>query len=661
MYEVVESPVQELRGASQPYGVRHYAYKPNPFAKPFVGWDSEGYTADDGSHRLMLFGCSSGENIISDDIGPFECFDLLLKVAATRPAIHVIFAGGYDVIMMLRKFPEKTVKRIMQGSPTWVNNYRIEYRKSKFLRIGHKQKGSVTLYDVFTFFACSFVRACREYLGENEDFDRIEEVKQLRSGFTLESVRTLVVPYWQQELKYLVQLCTILRKRLVDAGIRPSQWHGPGAVAQAVLRSKGTKAFMADTGTEVKEAARHAYFGGRFEQFQAGYRHTTTYQYDIRSAYPAAITRLPSLANVEWRHRKQPKRLSPYGVYYVSYRSHETIGLDRPAPYPWRSQNGSIYYPHDLSGGWYWGIEVLNAIQHAPGKTTVHEGWEPSSDVFDYPFTWVRDMYDDRAKMKAEGNPTQLALKLALNSLYGKMAQSKGAKQIDADKWQIPTYHQLEWAGWITAATRAKLYALMVQAGRGLIAVETDAVYSSVELTCDCGPNLGQWEREELDAILYIQSGVYFKKDAGTWKLKSRGFEPRNHTFEAWQTVMSKLPHDPTAAVTSRSNRFGSIPGRDNFATWYESVRESRILGTHSKRIHEAALCEGCTVGYSLAEGMHTLIVPEHLINAATEPSKPHRLPWIDGIAAWATTMDELVITEEGYTVLDFNDGWEVL
>lgn len=632
--------------------VQKTAKNPSVKNREFIAWDGEGYTDSTGEHHYMLFGCSTGEYISGESLGAVECFDLLLTVAARRKANHVIFAGGYDLVMMIHKWPTQVVQRILRSQPTWYQGYRVEYFKGKFLRVSNG-KTSITLYDVFTFFSTSFVKACREYLGDNPDFDRIEQTKLRRDVFVASDLETEILPYMQQELKYLVQLCVILRKRLEDAGIQLSQWHGPGAVASAVLRQRGIKAHKAVSPEEVTEAARYAYFGGRFEQFQIGYLSAPVYQYDIRSAYPYAITRLPSLSTIQWVNRQRRKDyFNPYGLYKVSYTANPGIGLNLPGPLPWRDRNGNIYYPHDLHSGWYWGIELQAVQRHQTGTLTVLDVWEPKTDPTEFPFRWVGEMYNERARLKKEGNPTQLALKLAMNSLYGKLAQSKGAKLNPDGTWRIPTYHQLEWAGWITAASRAKLYDAMMQAGSSLIAVETDAVYCTKPLDLVCSEKLGDWEEEKAEAIMYVQSGVYFKKKGGMWSLKSRGFEPRNHTFEAWYDVMSRLPADRTANVKLKLRRFGTVPTSEHFARWYEMERTSTILQMNSKRVHIDSECIWCARGHSMTEFMHTLVIPEFFIDAAHVMSTPHKLPWVD--TGYAPPPDEWIITEEEFGEFDF-------
>lgn len=633
--------------------VRNRNYQGTPSRneiRPFLAWDGEGYTDDTGEHHYYLFGCSDGRYISSPSLHANECFDLLLTTP--RKAINVIFAGGYDVVMMIRHYPTEVVERILKGKTVWHDGYRIQYFKGKFLTVG---RGGIsrTLYDCFSYFQVSFVKACREYLGNDEVLERMEATKAIRDSFTLDNLETDVIPYWREELAYLVRLMDSLRERLNRVSVFPTQWHGPGAVAGAILKSHGIANHMQHN-EQIADIARHAYYGGRFEQFKIGRAIGPIYQYDIRSAYPAAITEMYSLAGALWHHADRglyPTNLNPYGLYRIDYHS-DRFGLH---PFPWRDHDGRIYFPPIVKDSWYWGVEIMTAYNRMrdyqlEGTIKVHEGWEPV--LGPHCFEWVGLMYRNRQKMKELKDPAQLALKLCLNSLYGKLAQSKGARYVEGKGWTVPKYHQMEWAGWITARTRAQIFAAAAQAGSNLIAIETDSVTSTVPLTLPCSDRLGDWEATVLDEILYIQSGVYFcRKPGEDWKIKSRGFSPRGHTIDRWLDVMGQLPNDPTVTVKQTVRRFGTIPTSQHFARWYDIEREANLVGGKTKRVHLPAfmggqsVCDGCNGKYSFAQGMHDLVVPSWAIPMG-QPSKPHPLPWAkdDGYAPFGTG---LFIAEE--------------
>lgn len=592
-----------------------------------------------GHHHYMLFGASTGDTIEHPQLRAVQCFELMLRVAQENPdAHHVIFAGQYDAIMWTHLLPTSICQRMLDGKWTRYDRYRFRYYAGKMFTLSDGTR-SLTVYDVFSFFGTKFVTACREYLGNDETLDHIESMKDRRSTFERDAMPE-VKHYMSLELEYLVKLMNELRDRLTNVGIDLTRWHGPGAVASRVLAMHKIGDHM-KRDERVTPTARYAYYGGRFEQFRAGFYQGKVYEYDIRSAYPSAIVRLPSLHDVRCRHTTgdRARFTSDHALYKVSWDG----PYGTPGPLPWRHPSGAIFYP-SKGIGWYWGIEVRNLVDYWPSEWyTIHESFTPTR-TDDRPFAWVEAMYDHRALLKAQGDPSQLALKLALNSLYGKMAQSKGAYTNREGEWVQPRWHQIEWAGWTTAYCRHLLYDGIMQAGEDLIAVETDALFTTKPLALDIGPGLGQWEESVFDGILYLQSGVYFVNESGTWKCKTRGFEPKGHTFERWYEYSKQCPDDEPG-LAMRSHRFGTLPGTDTFAKWFDQPRELRLDNLFTKRAHYGALCRECmTSAGPYSDCMHHLVVPEPLIGKGD--SRAHSLPWAPHRESLEWGDDDLVLAD---------------
>lgn len=578
--------------------------------RPFIAWDGEGYTVA-GSHHYALFGSSTGLRV-SGRLTWRDCMRLLFE--ADADAHHVIYAGTYDVVMMFRDTP--IAAQLLKGETVVLEQYRLRFLRGKFLRVTDREKHETrTLFDVFTFFGTSFVKACREYLGASSMLDEMEEMKSQRSLFTKNDVLNgAVEPYMASELKMLVELCTALRERLAMVNIHPAQWHGPGAVASTVLRDHGIKKHKGVYSEEFRQVAESAYYGGRFEQFKRGTYEGTVYQYDIRSAYPDAMQHLMSLANVRWTRVRSPKivdPLLPTGLYKV-----ECMRTNHPFGYlPYRNKAGSIYYPQWVDG-WYWGVEIPRDLW-----SFIEEAWFPCEqgpvDIF--PFTFVAEMYEQRAKLKAANQPHQLALKLALNSLYGKLAQSKGASK-DGLKWKYPTFHESVWAGWITAYTRRKISdALHSVNPSSIIATETDSVFSLEPLPVSVGEGLGEWDCDVLDGIKYIQSGVSLVKRNNTWNFKTRGFTVKRTENEV--EIWSKFLAMKNPILTVKQTRFGTDARQDTFGQWYETTHNLRFDNGMEKRIHN--WCPNCEVG-TYNECLHDLIVPP----IPMRPSEPYKFMW---------------------------------
>lgn len=601
-------------------------HRPKLSNAPFVAWDGEGYTAEDGKHYYMLFGNSLGEYVRSTALDWQDCFPLLLK----HPnVINVIFGGDYDIIKMIQTLPMNRRRRIMQGRWTVFGDYSVQWIRRKMFRIKQISSGqTVTLYDVLPFFQCSFVSACKEYLGDDEVLTEMHCMKLQRDQFAYDDER--VLPYWQSELTYLVALMTRFRELLNEVDIVPSRgWYGPGAIANRLMASHEMRRFYGNVPLEITDIAERAYYGGRFEQFKIG-RFDQAYEYDIRSAYPAAIAQLPDFKSAEWHHIEEPSTIVPFGLYCVSW---DIKGTGRRVgPFPWRSEQGAIYFPMVGYRSWYWGVELLAAmkIYDKPRTFTVHEGWIPVFNYRQTPFHWVPEMYNRRAKMRSEGNPAQKGLKLGLNSLYGKVAQSIGAIEHEGE-WRKPAWHHALWAGWITAFTRAKILEAIGSRWETLIAIETDAVFVSEPIPeLPIGEGLGEWERTDLNSILYVRSGIYHAvKGDGVVKIKSRGIESAYvHNEDYWLEVFKKLPMEEVT-LTTTTRRFGTDLRQPwYFGQWYDQKLQVTLPNTFSKRVHMPVRCRACKKGVSYAESPHDLIPPQPFIESEWQESTPYGFPW---------------------------------
>jgi hypothetical protein len=254
------------------------------------------------------------------------------------------------------------------------------------------------------------------------------------------------------------------------------------------------------------------------------------------------------------------------------------------------------------------------AVQYGASVT---EGWVLFSND-DYPFAWVEDLYDERKRRKASGDPSEKAFKLGLNSLYGKMAQRVGWNTGDS----LPRFHQLEYAGWVTSWTRAKLFRAMELAGaQNLIACETDAVFTLEPIHgLTVGPGLGEWDFTEHDWMTYLQSGTYWSNHGS----KYRGFDNGSISHES---AMSWLHagdwHAPLVGRTTRFVGAGTGLGTPDHRRWITDARELRP-GRAGKRMHIPDGCRVCKRGGGSANSLHPTF--NRLLGGK---SHPHKLPWL--------------------------------
>lgn len=521
--------------------------------RPFVAVDGEGWTDETGLHLYTLLGASDGTYVTNPDgLSTVQCADYLLDLAARHPgAVLVGFSFGYDSNMILNGLTWAQAVRLHERGKVWVRTsprdaYRFEYRPGKWLRISSyrwandawKRTRSATVYDVFGFFQSSFVHAMRD-MGvidpTSPEYAELVEMKQKRGTFTdseLERIRA----YNQLECDLLVRAMTRLRDGMLAVGIAPSHWYGAGAIATALLRRHGARAHTdCQPSPDATPAVMAAYFGGRIDVHQLG-TFAPAWTHDLRSAYPAALASLPSLQGGTWRHVPGRRFGTLHNV--TVWRVRWKVPPDAPfGPLPFRTESRTVIFP--LRGhGWYWQPEVMAAIDtFGPSAIRVVEGWTCDGiDPNSRPFAWVAELYHERDRLKAEGRDAeQKALKLGLNSLYGKMAQGVG---YHAER--RPPFQNYVYAGLITAITRARLLRAAMSDPDAVISFATDGISATRPLAVDVGRDLGQWEREQYDSMFICQPGFYWLTRDGVETVRTRGFAPR----EVDRAAIERAMHD---------------------------------------------------------------------------------------------------------------------
>lgn len=517
-------------------------------SREFVAYDGEGITLPDGSHIYVMFGDSKG-GYIADVAGLTSArilAFLLERHAAYPDAIHCIYGGSYDFNMWLSNASQGVVYNIYERDYSRFGEYLIQWRRGKsfYLKVANGDAVGVTIYDVISFFQCAFVKACDDYLGEEFTHrDVIVANKALRSGFTEADIPTMR-EYMGYELVNTVKLMNELRRRLNSAGLRPRRWDGPGAVAAALLAREGVKASLTRCPDDVQTAARHAYFGGRFEPVQYGAVYERAYEYDVNSAYPYALLSVPNLTRGQWVYDDNPAPTdgTEFTLFHVRFH-----GADYrlPMPLPWRSSRGNVVYPGDGAFyGWYWSPDVYAAQEYVArygGSLDLRSAWRFVEDnPEDRPFAFIAELYHKRQVMKAAGDGAHVGIKLALNSLYGKLAQQVGARFTDGEGWRIPPFHQLEFAGYVTATCRSMVYRAAIDDLSKVIAYETDALFTTEPLTVPIGTGLGDWEATTFDSLTYAQSGVYFGSVDGVEFAKTRGVNLGTLTRDMVERAMQR-------------------------------------------------------------------------------------------------------------------------
>lgn len=629
-------------------------------AKEFISWDGEGtrvkepvelstkghvfgYYWDDEQELFLqyerkpqpyvLLANSKGGTITApppDGLSTIDCLELLLETKKEYPeSIFIGFGFNYDINQMLKDIPIPFLKCLLANNWTMYRGYHIQWFPRKYLIVGHGSKPrrrTMILYDVLGFFNKTFVNVCRDYLGENDpDLDFVASGKDKREAFEWEELDEFIIPYNKLELSMLVRVMNALRQDLHKVGVMPSKWHGPGAVANEVL-GKFSIPISRAIPLEVQVASQYAYAGGWFEAFWMGRHPDFVYEYDIHSAYPAATVHLPNLSDGSWEHVESFEP-GTFGVWRISYESPYGRDDHRPQPLFCRAKSGSISHPTEVQG-WYWTPEASIL------PDSVEEGWvfRPKSDA--RPFQFVEDYYEQRRLLKLQENPAERAIKTILASLYGKLAQTVGGKD------GPPRWHQLEYAGYITSYTRHMIWNAISMNFGAIIAVETDAVFSTEPLDLPMSPRLGDWELKKFSEITYLQSGYYYSMDTdGEVDCRKRGMDTDRNTRQPlglpYSSVIDHLQHNtgrgslPTVSMVGNTTRFiGLGLGLKTSSVWRSWERKPRLIvldqdAKRNKRFHRSRDCSVCESGRSMYQCMHPTKIGGYRGQSYARP-----LPW---------------------------------
>jgi hypothetical protein len=530
--------------------VKNYTH-PNPpriskFKRgQFIAWDGEGITDAEGVHKYTLLANSAGGKLRNTEgIGTREALDFLCTEGRKyQRAIHTIFAGGYDINMLLKDVPINALYSLQATGTCSFENFTIWYTPKKKFAVNrvnpHKTQyrnshvvprysGGLVLWDSFGFSQSSFVVALENWLGRENvpELDTIIAMKKRRSTFQQED-QDEVESYNDLELQYIVKIMVKLRDALAEAGIVITKWHGAGAIAETVLAQHNVRHYIAPLPREVQDAAQYAYSGGRIEALCLGNSPPKKfiYRYDINSAYPSQMKNLPCLIHGEWVWHDGPP-ISDFSMVHLSWNLPARLFY----PFFYRKRDGSISYPQ-TGEGWYWYPEYqLEQNIH------IHESWSYVTDCDCRPMGWVEDMYKFRLELKARGSAAEKALKLGMNSFYGKFVQKAGYQR----GRRIPGYHSLAYGGYITSSNRAQLYRAAIQHPTDVLMFATDAFYSTRKHNLPCSTALGEWDFARYDQITIAQAGVYWTLKDGIWGEKYRGFDAeslsRERVIKAWKT-----------------------------------------------------------------------------------------------------------------------------
>jgi len=431
---------------------------------------------------------------------------------------------GYDAECILKLIPADVLKSQYVRNDRQLTfeykGYSIRYIDRKQLTI-RRGKHSVSCYDIAQYYDNRPLdKAYLEYIKRPLDAGYIE-TKLNRNKFTLR--------YFLRNKNLIKQYCVTdcrLTKDLAENwldtfhrvfGFYTRNWISSGYLAEKVLINNNVPVpFFHEVPYEVQDIAWKSFYGGRFELIQRGFI-GKCFLYDLNSAYPFALTKLPDITKGKWLSSDKVIPNAALGFFHILADIDDSVKI---APFPFRTKDNRIIYPvgefetfitleelKAIAGDDRIRYKVLDSYQFILNKKII------------CPFKYfIEHEYYRRLELKDNNNPLERAIKIILNSVYGKMAQRKNNVMGNLFNPVI--------ASFITGFTRAQLYIFMkkYELERSIVAFATDSVAVRAELPGLDSKDLGEMKLDKYaNDVIFLSNGFYMFN--GKWKQRGVGYD----------------------------------------------------------------------------------------------------------------------------------------
>jgi len=435
----------------------------------------------------MLIICDQLGNFI-DKITPESLFSWLFSTRY-QGAWNFFYFLDFDARVILKTLGEILYDYKKTRRLEWkFQDFTIQYIPFKKLTIMKAHKSAV-FFDIKQFYEGTLIEAhqknikkklSKKYLG----------IKNKRNCFSKEYFRI----NRRQIREYCIQDC-ILTKELAENFINlfknswdfyPQRWISSGYLAEKVLINHGIVIpRFEDTPLPVQELAWSSYRAGRFEILYRGFI-GKTYLYDINSAYPFAFSKIPDITNRTGKWIKS-KKINPDALLGF-FKIRAKVPCDKFVPPFWYVKYSRMMFPV----GTFITFSTLAELKCVdPDYYDILESFQFVDKNPVYPYIeFIEKAYLTRQKLKQDGNPLQLPLKVILNSIYGKTAQRVGNR--------IGNLYNPVICASITGHTRAMLYDFVMknELEKDVVSFATDSILTRKKLNVD-STKLGQWKFEK--------------------------------------------------------------------------------------------------------------------------------------------------------------------
>lgn len=383
----------------------------------------------------------------------------------------------------------------------------------------------VDIHDTGTAFAGGLEKVIESWNPELTEQQRevIRWGKKHRKNGTFDmDVIDKIKEYSEAECVAHARVCRILLqliKEVANIEIKETELFGSGSIAGAVLkhywvpRRNDSKRYGDGADLTHEDVAQLTYFGGMIETPVVGLVQGEVDEVDINSAHPHKMVNMPCMRKGcgEWvTHDTAPGEEILIGHVEAKWMISKKTSTP---PFILRREDGRVGMPW-MMNKWTWVslAEYQAAVEefgYRDIKCREVVYWKPDCTCGNpKPFKFLEKLYNERLAIKSrmkrlEGHGLkessmwwklsvqEQAIKLIINSVYGKLAQQD----------PMPgAFTNLHFASYITGATRAQVrretWAREKQGGT-VVYQHTDSVLSQGGKPVDGGKELGAWGMEK--------------------------------------------------------------------------------------------------------------------------------------------------------------------
>jgi hypothetical protein len=453
------------------------------------------------------------------------------------------------------------------------------YIQSKLLNITIN-KHTIKLYDIAQFYGHEKLEnASQKYLktGKNDYANWVQMCKDYSAGtYTLNEMEKYlkdnqedIGKYCKLDAELTLKLSVFMKEGFENANIPFEKPLSQAKIAENYMNTFVSYPLVPDKLNNHHELARRTFHGGIFETVQRGYFQEEIFDYDINSAYPEVMAGLPHWGNGQFYLTEGYTDGIKYGWYLAEFDCRYIPYEDTKKPYQLTfdyegeeetvtASNYRMLYPVGKRFQFVTRAEVDFMIKNNYYcKVLQGVEWKQTKDKYKSPFHWVEPTYYKRSEIKKvnKDDMRQYALKILLNSTYGKTAQQKPFRS---------SLTNFFYASYITAGTRVKIAQVAHDNSKHVIDIATDGIclnkeVKGIEINEE---KLGAWKPAIFKEALFIGSGIrqmfYTKpdKNGNTYETYARGLT-NDRNFNLLGAIEENKEHDIIRSIKNRPLNMG--------------------------------------------------------------------------------------------------------